>query len=143
MKTDQKNRFLILSEKFLDVVNGILIATIAIVILCAIGLLFIDVFSFVRDRTAEGIGAVLGSLLIIWVLMELLETQVAFLKGKKLDVSVFVLVAMVAFIRKLMVASLKVDKIEVVAFPLVTILALSVVYLIIRISESRIAKQNK
>jgi len=38
--------------------------------------------------------------------MELLETQVAFLKGKKLDVSVFVLVAMVAFIRKLMVASL-------------------------------------
>lgn len=143
MKTDQKNRFLILSEKFLDVVNGILIATIAIVILCAISLLFIDVFSFVRDRTAEGIGAVLGSLLIIWVLMELLETQVAFLQGKKLDVSVFVLVAMVAFIRKLMVASLKVDKIEVVAFPLVTILALSVVYLIIRISESRIARQNK
>ena len=100
-------------------------------------------FSFVRDRTAEGIGAVLGSLLIIWVLMELLETQVAFLKGRKFDVSVFVLVAMVAFIRKLMVASLKADKIEIAIFPLVTILALSVVYLIVRISESRTVKQNQ
>jgi len=138
-----KKRFLAASEQFLSIVNGILIATIAVVVLCAIGLLLMDVFSFVRDRTAEGIAAVMGSLLIIWVLMELLETQVAFLKGRKLDVSVFVLVAMVAFIRKLMVASLKVDKIEIVAFPLVTILALSVVYLIIRISESRIAKQNK
>ncbi len=138
-----RRRFLAASEQFLNIVNGILIATIALVVLCAIGLLFIDVFSFVRDRTAEGIGAVLGSLLIIWVLMELLETQVAFLKGRKLDVSVFVLVAMVAFIRKLMVASLKADKIEIAVFPLVTILALSVVYLIIRISESRTAKQNQ
>jgi uncharacterized membrane protein (DUF373 family) len=138
-----KKRFLAASEQFLSIVNGILIATIAVVVLCAIGLLLMDVFSFVRDRTAEGIAAVMGSLLIIWVLMELLETQVAFLKGRKLDVSVFVLVAMVAFIRKLMVASLRVDRIEIAAFPLVTILALSVVYLIMRISESRIAKQNK
>ena len=143
MTDRRKKRFLAASEQFLNIVNGILIATIAIVVLCAISLLFIDVFSFVRDRTAEGIAAVLGSLLIIWVLMELLETQVAFLKGEKLDVSVFVLVAMVAFIRKLMVASLKADKIEVAVFPLVTILALSVVYLIMKISESRIAKQNK
>jgi len=143
MRERPKKRFLLASEQFLNIVNGILIATIAIVVLCAISLLFIDVFSFVRDRTAEGIAAVLGSLLIIWVLMELLETQVAFLKGEKLDVSVFVLVAMVAFIRKLMVASLKADKIEVAVFPLVTILALSVVYLIMKISESRIAKQNK
>jgi len=138
-----KKRFLAASEQFLNIVNGILIATIAVVVLCAIGLLLMDVFSFFRDRTAEGIAAVLGSLLIIWVLMELLETQVAFLKGRKLDVSVFVLVAMVAFIRKLMVASLKVDKIEAAVFPLVTILALSVVYLIMRISESRREKYNK
>ena len=138
-----KKRFLAASEQFLNIVNAILIATIAIVVLCAIGLLFIDVFSFVRDRTVEGIAAVLGSLLIIWVLMELLETQVAFLKGRKLDVSVFVLVAMVAFIRKLMVASVKADRIETAAFPLVTILALSVVYLIMRISESRREKYNK
>ena len=36
--------------------------------------------------------------------MELLETQVAFLKGKTLDVSIVVLAAMVVLIRKLMVA---------------------------------------
>jgi len=50
------------SEKFLNIVNGILIASIAIVVVCAISLLFIDVFSFVRDRTAEDIAAVFGSL---------------------------------------------------------------------------------
>jgi uncharacterized membrane protein (DUF373 family) len=138
-----KKRFLAASEQFLNIVNAILIATIAVVVLCAIGLLLTDVFSFVRDRTVEGIAAVLGSLLIIWVLMELLETQVAFFKGRKLDVSVFVLVAMVAFIRKLMVASLKADRIEIAVFPLVTIFGLSLVYLIIKISESRTAKQNQ
>ena len=112
MMTNGRNKFLTACEKFLSVVNGILIVAIGVVIVCTMGLLFSDVFSFVRDRTAQGIGVVLGSLLILWVLMELLENQVSFLKGKRLDVGVFVLVAIVAFLRKLLIASLKTDRLE-------------------------------
>jgi len=65
MRDRPRKRFLLAFEQSLNIVNGILIATIAVVVLCAISLLFIDVFSFVRDRTAEGIAAVLGSLLTI------------------------------------------------------------------------------
>ena len=137
MKTDSRNRFLAACEKFLSVVNGILIVAIGVVIICTLGLLFSDVFSFVQDRTAHGIGVVLSSLLILWVLMELLENQVGFLKGKRLDVGVFVLVAIVAFVRKLMVASLKTDKLELAVYPLVAVLALSVAYFLIEKSESR------
>jgi len=130
-----KNKFLAACEKFLSIVNGILIVAIGVVIVCTIGLLFSDVLSFVRDRTAQGIGVVLGSLLILWVLMELLENQVSFLKGKRLDVGVFVLVAIVAFVRKLMVASLKTDRLELAAYPLITVLTLSVVYFLIERSQ--------
>ena len=72
------------AEQFLNIVNGILIATIAVVVLCAINLLFIDVFSFIRDRTAEGIAAVLGSLLIIWVWWSYWKLKLLFSRVKSL-----------------------------------------------------------
>jgi len=142
MMTNGRNKFLTACEKFLSVVNGILIVAIGVVIVCTMGLLFSDVFSFVRDRTAQGIGVVLGSLLILWVLMELLENQVSFLKGKRLDVGVFVLVAIVAFLRKLLVASLKTDRLELAVYPLVTVLVLSFAYFLIERSQSRDKKEN-
>jgi len=136
MITEGKNRFLRVCELFLSIVNGILIVAIGVVIVCTIGLLFGDVFAFIHDRTAQGIATVLGSLLILWVLIELLENQVSFLGGGRLNVGVFVLVVIVAFVRKLLVASLQVERIETLMFPLGTILVLSFVYFIVRKSES-------
>lgn len=136
MITEGKNRFLRVCELFLNIVNGILIVAIGVVIVCTIGLLFTDILAFINDRTAQGIATVLGSLLILWVLIELLENQVSFLRGGRLNVGVFVLVVIVAFVRKLLVASLQVERIETLMFPLGTILVLSFVYFIIRKSES-------
>ena len=70
----------------------------------------------------------LGSLLVLWVLMELLHTQIDFLKGGKFNVSIFVLVALVAFIRKPMVASLKPERLEIAYYPVVVIGVLSLAY---------------
>lgn len=136
MITEGKNRFLRVCELFLNIVNGILVVAIGVVIVCTISLLFGDVFAFIHDRTAQGIATVLGSLLILWVLIELLENQVSFLRGGRLNVGVFVLVVIVAFVRKLLVASLQMEKMEALMFPLGTILVLSFVYFIIRRSES-------
>jgi uncharacterized membrane protein (DUF373 family) len=68
----------------------------------------------------------------------LFENQVAHLKGEKIDVSVFIVVALVVFIRKLMVASLKAENMEVAYFPLATIFVLSIVYVIVTVIDRRL-----
>ncbi len=88
MITQSKSRFLRLCEIFLNTVNGILIIAIGVVIVCTIGLLFSDVLAFIDNLKAESIGTVLSSLLILWILMELLENQVGFLRGHKFNVGV-------------------------------------------------------
>jgi uncharacterized membrane protein (DUF373 family) len=130
-------QFILKSERFMFLINSAVIVAIAIVLLFSIGLLFFDIYCMIRDRYAMGIGTVLGSLLILWVLMELFENQVAHLKGERIDVSVFIVVVLVAFIRKLMVASLDTKHIEVAYFPLATIFVLSVVYIVIRIIDKK------
>lgn len=122
-------------EKFVDCIKLLLVFSVAMVLLFAVGLLFYDIFSMIMNKYSEGIGTVLGSLLIIWVLLELLEMQFENLKGAKIETSVFVMVALVAFIRKLLVASLKTDKVELAYF-LGVIVILSVVYFAIKRVEN-------
>lgn len=129
-------------EKFVDYIKLLLVFSVSIVLLFAVGLLFYDIVSMVSNKYSEGIGTVLGSLLIIWVLLELLEMQFENLKGAKIETSVFVMVALVAFIRKLLVASLKSNKIELAYF-LGAIVILSIVYFAIKRAENlRIEPKN-
>ena len=117
------------------VIQSAVIVAIGIVLIFSIGLLFYDIYFMIKNQYSQGIGTVLGSLLILWVLMELFENQVAHLKGEAADVSVFIVVALVAFIRKLMVASLDPAKLEVAYFPLAAILLLSIVYTVLKIID--------
>jgi uncharacterized membrane protein (DUF373 family) len=103
-------------------------------------MLFIDIVTMIKIKYVDGIGNVLGSLLVIWILVELLETQIHHMKGGKTNPCIFVVVAMVAFIRKLLVISLKPGQTESVYFPLATILVLSLVYLIIKTTEIKLDK---
>lgn len=138
-KTNPKpsQQFILRSEQFVFLINSAVVVAIGVVLLFSIGLLFYDIYSLIKDRYVLGIGTVLGSLLILWVLMELFENQVAHLHGERIDVSVFIVVALVAFIRKLMVASLDAKNIDVAYFPLATIFVLSVVYIAIKIIDKK------
>ncbi len=122
-------------EKFVDCIKLLLVFSVSMVLLFAVGLLFYDITLMIANKYSEGIGTVLGSLLIIWVLLELLEMQFENLKGAKIETSVFVMVALVAFIRKLLVASLKTDKVELAYF-LGAVVILSVVYFAIKRAEN-------
>jgi uncharacterized membrane protein (DUF373 family) len=44
---------------------------------------------------------------MLWVVIELVDTEVEHLKGAKFSIKVFISVAMVALIRKILIASLK------------------------------------
>lgn len=125
-------------DKVLNVINSILVMILSIVLVSAVGLLFFDVFEMIKHRFTQGIGSVLGSVIIVWVILELLEAQVDHLKGKKLKASIFVVVGIGAFIRKLFVASLVPDKVDFAYFNLVAILVLSITYLTLRFAESRL-----
>ena len=78
------------------------------------------------------------SVLILWMMMELLHTQVEQLKGGKFHVRIFVDLALVAFIRKVFVASL--DQKDAVSFGLLLggLLVLGVIYFLIGRSEKQI-----
>ena len=135
-------RLISLSEKFRDFINILLAVIISLVLVFAVGLLTFDIFTMIQNKYAQGIGTVLGSLIIIWVILELLEAQIDHLKGKKLNASIFVVVGIVAFIKKLLVSSLMPDKVEFAYFNLTVILGLSITYLILRYTESRLGVQE-
>lgn len=135
----RKTRFIERAESFEYFVNSILVVAIAVVILCAIGLLGFDIYTLFKRGFAQGIGTILASLLILWVLLELLATQIDFLKGGRPSITVFVVVALVAFVRKLMVASLDAEKIESAYFYLGAILVLGIVYMLVGLTDRKSA----
>jgi uncharacterized membrane protein (DUF373 family) len=79
----------------------------------------------------------LGSLLILWLMIELLEAEVDRLQGGAFQLSLFVGVALVAFIRKVLVASLAHESIQVESLYLAGILILGLIYWLISRAEKR------
>ncbi len=125
------------SERFVQGLN--LILTIGLVIM-AVGLASLfasDVFYAFTGDLEKGVIKALGSLLILWMLIELLHTEVKHLRGGKFRVVVFVELALAAFIRKIFVASF--DKQDPVTFGLLlgALLILGLVFFLVGRTEGR------
>ncbi|MEE9613665.1 MAG: protoglobin domain-containing protein [Thermodesulfobacteriota bacterium] len=79
--------------------------------LVALGLMAMVLFAY--DLThifggdiEKGLLATLGSLLLLWVVIELVDTEIRHLKGEKFAIKVFVSVALVAVIRKILISTI-------------------------------------
>lgn len=136
-KADIKEKAVWWSETFSDLMNIVLLVSLAVISVVAVWLLVLDTYSYFKGHQASDVGHVLGSLLILWVLMELLHTQIEYLKGGKFDISVFILVAMVAFVRKLLVGSIEAAEPKAAYYPLAVIFVLGLVYLMVKLAERR------
>jgi uncharacterized membrane protein (DUF373 family) len=123
---------------FLKLVNSLLVVVISLVLLFALGMLSFDIYKMLVQQYSEGIGTVLGSLLIVWVVLELLEAQINHLRGEKMNASIFLVVAIVAFIKKLLIAALIPSNVEYAYFTLAVIVILTITYLILRFAETRL-----
>jgi len=128
-----------ISEKFSLLMHMILV-------LILIGLTSVSVYIFAQDivhlmqGNAEAmLITALGSLLIIWVLVELLHTEIQIIRGGKFKTSVFVSVALIAFIRDLLIITLKHEKESVVqyGFILGSILILGLIFWLIVNTENK------
>lgn len=71
-----------------------------------------DLTHIYQGDIEKGLLSTLGSLLMLWVVIELMDTEVRHLKGKKFAIKVFISVALVAVIRKILIISLATEKVE-------------------------------
>lgn len=99
-------------KKFNSYINFFLAGALALVAFFAIGLFCYDVYLlFFSDIGIEkGILTVLGSLLILWAALELIHEEIHHLQGKGFAISAFIMLAMAALIRKILIYSLSSEK---------------------------------
>jgi len=123
-----KSTLIDFSEKFLQSANLILVIALIGLTLGAIGLFITDAQKLFTGDLEKGIITSLGSLLIVWVMIELMNTEISHLKGGKFRISVFVSVALVAVIRETMIATLKHEQSEMMIYLIASILVIGFVY---------------
>lgn len=108
-------------------VFGLIVVTLAVVYLCGR-----DIYGIFIGKLEQTIITALGSVLILWVMLELINTEIAHLKGGKFKISVFVGVALVTIIRELMIATLRHDSIEFIASLVASVLVIGIIYWLIK-----------
>lgn len=132
-----ENKLIGFARRFSYGLNLVLVLGLVILGLTVLGLFAYDLSHIFAGNIEKGLLATLGSLLMLWVVIELVDTEIDHLKGAKFSVKVFISVAMVAVIRKILVASLKTEPAAIEAqYSLIAALAvLGFVFWIITKSE--------
>ena len=123
------------AERIMHGLNLILMVGLLVLAAGVAVLLGTDVFFAITTNVEEGVIRALGSLLILWMMVELLHAQVEQLKGGKFNVRIFVDLAMVAFIRKIFVASLEDTDPWSFGLLIAALLVLGVIYFLLGRSE--------
>ncbi len=133
-----KSALITFSEGFSQAMNIVLIFSLIGLTLGVVGLFVFDIQKFLTGNLGQGIITALGSLLVLWVMIELMNTEISQLKGGKFHISVFIGVALVAFIRETLIMTLKSEKPEAQYYLIALILVLGVVFWLVTKAEERL-----
>jgi len=127
------------SERFSLVMHSVLVAVLIGLTLMSVWIFAKDALHLLQGHAETMLITALGSLLIIWVLVELLHTEIQIIRGGKFKTSVFISVALIAFIRDLLIMTLKHEEGNVTqySFILSAILILGVIFWLIVKTESK------
>jgi len=123
------------ANRFSHGLNIILVLGLVIVGVVVIGLFVYDILHILDGGIEKGLLSTLGSLLMLWVVIELMDTEIKHLKGGKFAIKVFVSVALVAVIRKILVTSLKSEAVEAQISLIAAVAVLGGVYWLISRAE--------
>ncbi|MCH9813396.1 MAG: phosphate-starvation-inducible PsiE family protein [Epsilonproteobacteria bacterium] len=117
-------------KKFTSYINFLLAGALALVAFFAIGLFCYDVYLlFFSDIGIEkGILTVLGSLLVLWAAIELIHEEIKHLQGKGFAIGAFIMLAMAALIRKVLIYSLSGEKTNELLVIAIVIVGLAIAY---------------
>jgi len=115
---------------FNSYINYFLAGALALVAFFAIGLFVYDIYLlfFTDIKIEKGILTVLGSLLVLWASIELIHEEINHLQGKGFAIGAFIMLAMAALIRKVLIYSLSAEKGEELLIIAVVIVGLALSY---------------
>jgi uncharacterized membrane protein (DUF373 family) len=99
-------------KKFSSHINFFLAGALAVVAIFSIGLFLYDVYLLFagNEGIEKGILSVLGSLLVLWAAIELIHEEIHHLQGRGFAIGAFIMLAMAALIRKVLIYSLSPEK---------------------------------
>ncbi len=97
------------ARRFSYGLNLVLMLGLVFLGVLVMGLFAYDLTHVFDGDIEKGLLATLGSLLMLWVVIELMDTEVQHLKGKKFAIRVFISVALVAVIRKILITTLSTE----------------------------------
>ena len=127
------------ADRFTYGLNIILVLALIGLSLGIIGLFASEIFSLVSGEVdfGETVLSAVGTLLIVWVMIELMRAEINYLKGESFHIEIFVSVALVASIRELLIATLAETSATKLSLILAAILVLGVVYFLILRTEAK------
>ncbi len=131
------NTLIRFAKRFTFGLNILLVIGLIGLSLGVVAALATDIGKITLGHLEEGLIGALGSLLILWLMIELLDAEVDRLQGGEFQLSLFVSVALVAFIRKVLIASLAHEPLQVEALYLGGILVLGMIYWLVSRAETR------
>jgi len=123
------------TERFTYGLNLALVLALAGVSLSVVTLFVWDILHIFRGDMEKGILSALGSLLILWMMIELMDNEIKNLKGGKFNILVFIGVIIVAMIREILISTLRKDDLTTQAFLAGTLLVLGIVYYLVSIAQ--------
>ena len=132
-----KSALINFSERFSQTTNLLLIVALIGLTLGVVWLFVQDVMHLFSGDVERGIISALGSMLLLWLMIELMNTEISHLKGGKFHISVFVGVALVTMIRETMIATLKHEKPESIYYLIAAILVIGFVFWIVTRAEDK------
>ncbi len=125
------------AQRFTSGLNLILVIGLLGLSFGAIAMIGKDVMKMFTGEFAKGLVSTMGSLLVLWLVIELLESEIDRLKGGAFRLNLFVGVGLVAFIREVLILSLSPKDIVLEGVYLAGILILGFVYWLLAKVEDR------
>ncbi len=123
------------TERFTYGLNLVLVLALAGVSISVVMLFVWDILHIFRGNMEKGILSALGSLLILWMMIELMDNEIKNLKGGRFNILVFIGVIIVAMIREILISTLRKDDLTTQAFLAGTLLILGIVYYLVSLAQ--------
>lgn len=123
------------AERFTYGLNLILVLALIGVSLSVVVLFLWDLVHIFQGDFEKGILSALGTLLILWMMIELMDNEIKTLKGGKFNILIFIGVIIVALIREILISTLRHDVLNTQVFLAGTLLILGIVYYLVARSQ--------
>jgi uncharacterized membrane protein (DUF373 family) len=124
------------ANRFSYGLNLVLVLGLIAIGVLVIGLFIYDLTHLFQGDLEKGLLSTIGSMLMLWIVIELMENEIRQLRGGKFAIKVFISVALVAVIRKILITTISAEAIEAQIALIAALAVLGVVYwLIARLEE--------